>query len=58
VVGAFTGQAPAPRPLLLGRYDTGRRLRCVGRSTALSQTAGRAITGLLTPAGDHRPWTG
>jgi hypothetical protein len=60
VVGAFTGSPAAPRTLLLGRYDTDGRLRYVGRSTALPQTAGRAIAGLLTPAGDDHPhpWTG
>ncbi|MFI2764882.1 ATP-dependent DNA ligase [Streptomyces echinatus] len=57
IVGAVTGSPAAPRTLLLGRYDTRRRLRYIGRSTTLPQTAGRAVAGLLTPAGDH-PWTG
>ncbi|GAA2564980.1 MULTISPECIES: hypothetical protein [Streptomyces] len=58
VVGAFTGPAPAPRTLLLGWYDTGGRLRYVGRSTTLPQTPDRAIAKLFTPAGDDHPWTG
>ncbi|MFF4845272.1 ATP-dependent DNA ligase [Streptomyces collinus] len=58
IVGAFTGSPAAPRTLLLGRYDTDGRLRYVGRSTTLPQTAGRAVAALLTPAGDDHPWTG
>ncbi|MFF4442423.1 ATP-dependent DNA ligase [Streptomyces sp. NPDC001621] len=57
IVGAFTGSPSAPRTLLLGRYDTDGRLRYIGRSTTLPQTAGRALAGLLTPATAH-PWTG
>ncbi|UXY39986.1 ATP-dependent DNA ligase [Streptomyces albidocamelliae] len=56
IVGAFTGSPAAPRTLLLGRYDTDGRLRYVGRSTTLPQTAGRAVAALLTPAGDDHPW--
>ncbi|MFF8431095.1 ATP-dependent DNA ligase [Streptomyces sp. NPDC016566] len=58
IVGAFTGSPAAPRTLLLGRYDTDGRLRYVGRSTTLPQTAGRAIAGLLARAGDDHPWVG
>lgn len=58
VVGAFTGPPAAPRTLLLGRYDTGGRLRYVGRSTSLPQAAGREVAGLLVPAGDAHPWVG
>ncbi|MDX3526928.1 hypothetical protein P1P75_10850 [Streptomyces sp. ID05-39B] len=58
VVGAITGPAADPRKLLLGRYDTDGRLRYVGRSTTLPQTAGRAVADLLAPAGDDHPWTG
>ncbi|WP_079148670.1 ATP-dependent DNA ligase [Streptomyces agglomeratus] len=58
VVGAFTGSPAAPRTLLLGRYDTGGRLRYVGRSTTLPQAAGRAVARLLTPAADGHPWEG
>ncbi|MER5372685.1 ATP-dependent DNA ligase [Streptomyces sp. NPDC002553] len=57
VVGAFTGSPATPRTLLLGRYDTDGRLRYIGRSTTLPQTAGREIAGHLTLAGAH-PWTG
>ncbi|WUH07381.1 ATP-dependent DNA ligase (plasmid) [Streptomyces violaceus] len=58
IVGAFTGSPAAPRTLLLGRYDTGGRLRYVGRSTTLPQAAGRTVADLLSPAGAEHPWTG
>ncbi|MET7457669.1 ATP-dependent DNA ligase [Streptomyces sp. NPDC005574] len=58
VVGAFTGPPDAPRTLLLGRYDPAGRLRYIGRSTTLPQSAGRAIAALLIPAGSGHPWTG
>ncbi|MFI9155701.1 ATP-dependent DNA ligase [Streptomyces sp. NPDC053367] len=58
VVGAYTGSAAAPRTLLLGRYDTGGRLRYVGRSTTLPQAAARDVAALLTPAAAGHPWTG
>ncbi|MBT3167538.1 ATP-dependent DNA ligase [Streptomyces sp. Vc74B-19] len=57
IVGAYTGPGGAPRTLLLGRYDAGGRLRFVGRTTTLPQSAGRALAGLLTPATAH-PWAG
>ncbi|MFJ4584017.1 hypothetical protein [Streptomyces echinatus] len=49
-----TSSPAAPRTLLLGRYDTDLRLRYIGRSTTLPQTAGRSPH----PAGDDHPWTG
>ncbi|MFJ8510791.1 ATP-dependent DNA ligase [Streptomyces avermitilis] len=58
IVGAVTGTLAAPRSLLLGRYDTDGRLQYTGRTTTLTQTAGRAFAGLLAPAGDEHPWTG
>ncbi|MDX2591416.1 ATP-dependent DNA ligase [Streptomyces sp. WI03-4A] len=58
IVGAFTGSPAAPRTLLLGRYDTDGHPRYIGRGTTLPQTAGRALAGLLTPAGDDHHWTG
>ncbi|MET7920371.1 ATP-dependent DNA ligase [Streptomyces avermitilis] len=58
IVGAVTGTLTAPRSLLLGRYDTDGRLQYTGRTTTLTQTAGRAFPGLLAPAGDEHPWTG
>ncbi|WP_369265757.1 hypothetical protein [Streptomyces sp. R35] len=48
-VGAVTGSPAAPRTLLLGRYDDGGRLQCVGRTTALARAAGAAVAGLLAP---------
>jgi ATP-dependent DNA ligase len=58
VVGAITGSLTAPRTVLLGRYDHQGRLQYVGRSTTLSQTAGRALADhLLPPTGAH-PWEG
>ncbi|MFE6412484.1 hypothetical protein ACFVOR_36750 [Streptomyces sp. NPDC057837] len=50
IVGAVTGSLTAPRTLLLGRYDQAGRLQYTGRSTTLSQTAGRTLAHLLTPA--------
>ncbi|MFE1076632.1 ATP-dependent DNA ligase [Streptomyces sp. NPDC058783] len=58
VVGGHTGPAVAPRTLLLGRYDAEGRLCYVGRSTVLPQTAGRTVSGLLSPATAGHPWTG
>nr|WP_318199165.1 ATP-dependent DNA ligase [Streptomyces sp. SCL15-4] len=58
VVGAVTGSPAAPRTLLLGRYDTGGRLRYVGRSTTLPRAAGRTVAEFLAPAGDDHPWRG
>lgn len=58
IVGAFTGSPAAPRTLQLGRYDADGRLQCVGLSTTLPQTAGRAVAGLLAQAGDDHPWVG
>ncbi|GHE71743.1 hypothetical protein GCM10018785_44990 [Streptomyces longispororuber] len=58
VVGAVTGRPAAPRTLLVGRYDTGGRLRYLGRSTTVPQAAGRALAELLTPAGADHPWRG
>jgi hypothetical protein len=58
IVGAVTGSLTAPRTLLLGRYDTGGRLRYTGRTTTLPQAAGRALAALLAPAGSEHPWTG
>ncbi|MFE9500336.1 hypothetical protein [Streptomyces collinus] len=58
IVGAFTGSPTAPRTLLLGRYDTDGRLRYIGRSTTLPQTAGRTVAGLLTPGRERPPLDG
>ncbi|MEV4790155.1 ATP-dependent DNA ligase [Streptomyces tuirus] len=59
IVGAVTGSLAAPRTLLLGRYDRAGRLQYTGRSTTLSQTAGRTLAHLLTPAPPSaHPWNG
>jgi ATP-dependent DNA ligase len=58
VVGAVTGPLTAPRTLLLGRYDTAGRLQYAGRSTTLSQSAGRALADRLTPPEGAHPWEG
>ncbi|MFF5442216.1 ATP-dependent DNA ligase [Streptomyces achromogenes] len=58
VVGAVTGSLAAPRTVLLDRYDAAGRLQYTGRSTTLSQAAGRALADLLvSPTGTH-PWQG
>ncbi|MFF9206774.1 ATP-dependent DNA ligase [Streptomyces sp. NPDC014986] len=52
IIGAVTGALAAPRTLLLGR------LQYTGRSTTLSQAAGRTLADrLAAPTGAH-PWTG
>ncbi|MFF9090414.1 ATP-dependent DNA ligase [Streptomyces sp. NPDC014991] len=58
VIGAVTGSHAAPRTLLLGRYDAAGRLQYVGRSTTLSQAAGRALADQLAPQTGAHPWTG
>lgn len=58
VVGAVTGTLAAPRTLLLGRYDAAGRLQYAGRSTTLSQAAGRALANGLTPPTGAHPWEG
>ncbi|MEU2502306.1 ATP-dependent DNA ligase [Streptomyces albogriseolus] len=58
IVGAVTGTLDAPRTVLLGRYDRARRLQYTGRSTTLSQTAGRALAELLAPPPAAHPWEG
>ncbi|MEU1918399.1 hypothetical protein [Streptomyces massasporeus] len=58
VIGAVTGSLAAPRTLLPGRYDRAGRLRYVGRSTALSGAAGRAVADQLAPPRGAHPWTG
>nr|AOE46842.1 polydeoxyribonucleotide synthase [Streptomyces antibioticus] len=58
IVGAVTGSLTAPRTVLLGRYDAQGRLQYTGRSTTLSQAAGRALADLLTPPMGAHPWQG
>jgi hypothetical protein len=58
LVGAVTGSLAAPRTVLLGRYDRAGRLKYTGRSTTLSQAAGRALAELLTPPTAAHPWEG
>ncbi|MGW0469208.1 hypothetical protein ACWDX6_28720 [Streptomyces sp. NPDC003027] len=58
LVGAVTGSLAAPRTVLLGRHDGAGRLRYVGRTTTLSQAAGRALAYRLTPAPGGHPWEG
>ncbi|MEU0287456.1 ATP-dependent DNA ligase [Streptomyces sp. NPDC006147] len=58
IVGAYTGPGVAPRTLLLGRYDSAGRLRYVGRTTTLPQSAGRMVAGPLTPVSVGHPWAG
>ncbi|MFG2811527.1 hypothetical protein [Streptomyces massasporeus] len=60
IIGAVTGSLAAPRTVLLGRYDRAGRLQYTGRSTTLSQAAGRALAELLSPppAASAHPWEG
>ncbi|MER8225428.1 hypothetical protein ABTZ58_33720 [Streptomyces sp. NPDC094143] len=43
IVGAVTGSLSSPRTVLLSRYDHAGRLQNTGRSTTLSQAAGRGL---------------
>ncbi|MEV7994499.1 hypothetical protein AB0O67_22045 [Streptomyces sp. NPDC086077] len=58
IIGAVTGSRTAPRTVLLGRYDTAGRLQFIGRSTTLSQAAGRALTDVLASPTSAHPWEG
>lgn len=58
IVGAVTGSLAAPRTVLLGRYDRTGRLQYTGRSTTLSQTAGRTLAELIAPSPAAHPWEG
>ncbi|MGI5532546.1 ATP-dependent DNA ligase [Streptomyces syringium] len=58
VIGAVTGSLQRPQLLVLGRYDTGRRLRAVGRTTVLKPDAARQLAGHLNQAAPGHPWTG
>ncbi|MDT0615709.1 hypothetical protein [Streptomyces lancefieldiae] len=58
IIGAVTGSAAAPRPVLLGRHDAAGRLQYTRRTTMLSQAAGRALAGELTPPRGAHLWEG
>ncbi|MFI9616908.1 hypothetical protein ACIHCM_35445 [Streptomyces sp. NPDC052023] len=58
IIGAVTGALTGPRTVLLGRYDTHGRLQYTGRSTTLTQPAGRALAGVLTASAGAHPWMG
>lgn len=58
VIGGVTGTLARPTGMLLGRYDVSGRLRYVGRSTPLSEKAGRQLVGRLKPAAGDHPWHG
>ncbi|MFJ8226894.1 hypothetical protein [Streptomyces griseus] len=59
VIGAITGTLGRPRLLVLGRYDSERRLRHVGKTTDVCDAAARQLAGQLTAASPGtRPWEG
>lgn len=58
IVGGVTGSPSAPSTLLLGRYDTGGKLRLVARSTPLTSSTRRAVVEHLSPADPDHPWRG
>lgn len=59
IAGAVTRSLPHPRTLLLlGRYATEGSFQYVGRTTALSSTAGTAVAGLLAAGLCGHPYTG
>ncbi|MFG2484996.1 ATP-dependent DNA ligase [Streptomyces virginiae] len=58
IVGAITGTLTRPQLLVLGRHDTGGRLRAVGRTVPLRPEAARQVAEHLTAAAPGHPWTG
>ncbi|TDU67984.1 ATP-dependent DNA ligase [Streptomyces sp. KS 21] len=58
VIGAFTGTLIRPQLLVLGRHDTGGRLRAVGRTVPLRPDAARQVAEHLAAAAPGHPWEG
>ena len=58
VVGAVTGTPGRPGSLLLGRFDSGGRLRYAGRTIALDEREARITGRLLSPSQPSHPWAG
>ncbi|MFF2793153.1 hypothetical protein ACFVT6_41510 [Streptomyces sp. NPDC058049] len=58
IVGALTGTLTRPQPLVLGRHDTGGRLRAVGRTVLLRPDAARQVADHFTAAAPGHPWEG
>ncbi|MFI9310902.1 ATP-dependent DNA ligase [Streptomyces triculaminicus] len=58
VIGAITGRGSRPETLLLGRFDASGRLQYVGRTTALSGPAAKALAAELVPSPAGHPWEG
>ena len=56
IVGGVTGTRQAPDSLILGRYDTGGRLRVVARTTPLPPAARTSLADVLRNAGPDHPW--
>ncbi|TDC82403.1 ATP-dependent DNA ligase [Actinomadura sp. 7K507] len=56
IVGGVTGTRQAPESLILGRYDTGGRLRVVARTTPLPPAARTSLAEVLRNAGPDHPW--
>ncbi|WP_437086522.1 hypothetical protein [Streptomyces sp. enrichment culture] len=58
IIGAITGTLPRPQLLVLGRLDTGGRLRAVGRTVPLRAEQSRQVAEHLAPAGSGHPFEG
>ncbi|MFK0258432.1 ATP-dependent DNA ligase [Streptomyces sp. NPDC090445] len=58
IIGAVTGTLTRPGLLVLGRYDTGGRLRAVGRTVPLRPEVSRQVGEHLAAAGPGHPFDG
>ncbi|MFG2298973.1 hypothetical protein [Streptomyces sp. NPDC048603] len=58
VIGAVTGTLARPGLLVLGRRDTGGRLRAVGRTVPLRPEVSRQVGEHLAAAGPGHPFEG
>ncbi|MFJ2598975.1 ATP-dependent DNA ligase [Streptomyces erythrochromogenes] len=58
IVGAITGTLTRPQLLVLGRHNTGGRLRAVGRTVPLRPDTARQVAEHLAAAAPGHPWAG
>ncbi|MFJ4776387.1 hypothetical protein [Streptomyces sp. NPDC088762] len=58
IIGAITGTLTRPQLLVLGRHDTGGRLRAVGLTVPLRPEAARLVAEHLAAADPGHPWEG
>lgn len=56
VIAGTTGSLHQPATVLLGRWDSGGRLRLVARTVPLTAQLRTELGALLQPAGENHPW--